>query len=67
MLRYHDNNFKFPLLNFRGIIPSLELVSVDSGNVDKINGLKKTKTKNRGHDDIGMRMLAEGSPLLNLC
>ena len=42
-------------------------MSVDSGNVDKINGLKKQTKTNRGHDDIGMRMLAEGSPLLNLC
>ena len=64
ILRCHDNNFKFPLLNFRGIIPSLELVSVESGNVDKINGLEK---KSRGRDDIGMRILAEGSPILNLC
>ena len=62
MLRY-PNNFKFPLLNFRGIIPSLELVSVDSGNVDKNIYISESG----GHEDIGMILLARSSPNLNIC
>ena len=33
----NHNNFEFPLLSFRGIIPSLGLVSVDCGNIDGKN------------------------------
>jgi hypothetical protein len=34
ILRYR-NNFKIPLLNFQGIIPSLDLVLIEGGNIDK--------------------------------
>ena len=53
------NDFEFPLLSFRGIIPSLGFVSVDCRNI-------VGKKKSREYGSIGLGVLAGSSRFLEL-
>ena len=53
------NDFEFPLLSFREIIPSLGFMSVDCRNI-------VGKKKCREYENIGLGVLAGSSPFLEL-